>query len=196
MAEKLSAEPFVGSAGSDFPRKPTQREKAATSENEALRAKLRTTYIDQFISRIEINADGCWLWKGGQSGDYGQFWKENYDRCKAHRASYEIFIGEIPDGMDVCHTCDVKKCVRPTHLFVGTRKDNMQDASSKGRIYRGGANTPWTRLLTHCKRGHPLSGDNLCKVNSSNPKYKNRRICKECTKQNKHAAWLRKKESA
>ena len=54
-----------------------------------------------------------------------------------HRHVFEAFYGDIPDGMDVCHHCDNRKCVNPQHLFLGSRKDNMQDAMRKGRVQRG-----------------------------------------------------------
>lgn len=62
-----------------------------------------------------------------------------------HRIAYELLVGPIPDGMYVCHHCDNRACWRPDHLFVGTPKDNMQDAHRKGRLKvpRRKPSKPW-----------------------------------------------------
>lgn len=89
-------------------------------------------------SRTEVDPDtGCWIWLGStQSNGYGRV-AVNGRSVYAHRASYAEFCGEIPDGMDVCHTCDVRNCINPDHLFLGTRADNMRDCKVKGRTARG-----------------------------------------------------------
>lgn len=80
--------------------------------------------------------NGCWEWKGDlHPNGYG--YTTNYETNKrehVHRISFRIFKGEIPKGLYVCHHCDNRKCINPEHLFVGTAKDNMQDAKRKGRL--------------------------------------------------------------
>lgn len=82
---------------------------------------------------------GCWLWTGnckkaefGKVG-YGTIGWRKRSTYPAHRLSYEMHIGPIPDGLCVLHKCDVRPCVNPDHLFLGTYKDNAQDRDAKGR---------------------------------------------------------------
>ncbi len=86
----------------------------------------------------QLGSNNCWTWVGSCSGGskYGQtYYRGRVD--KAHRVSYMLFNGSIPPGHDVMHTCDNPKCVNPSHLITGTRKDNMQDAVKKGRHPHG-----------------------------------------------------------
>lgn len=80
--------------------------------------------------------NGCWEWKGElHPNGYGYTTNhENNKREHVHRMSFRIFKGEIPEKLYVCHHCDNKKCINPEHLFVGTAKENMQDAKNKGRL--------------------------------------------------------------
>lgn len=82
----------------------------------------------------------CWLWTGRPRADgYGRFGSQNNGRSAllAHRAAYLFTYGVIPDGAFICHHCDNRGCVRPSHLFTGNQLDNMQDAASKGRMASG-----------------------------------------------------------
>lgn len=100
-----------------------------------MKALRKIDRADGFAARFVPEAlSGCWLWWGDTSGKepYGQ-----YGDKKAHRLSWELHRGSIPDKMDVCHHCDTPLCVNPDHLFVGTRQDNMQDCAKKGRNSHG-----------------------------------------------------------
>lgn len=95
---------------------------------------------------------GCWLWIGSIDGNgYGQITHER-KRLKASRVSWEIHYGKIPADLHVLHKCDVPCCVCPTHLWLGTRSDNIRDAVTKGRLH----NQMMKR--THCPQGHAYSG--------------------------------------
>jgi len=82
---------------------------------------------------------GCWLWTGRiMRNGYGQAHGYNPRRViSAHRASYQYFIGPVSRGVQVCHRCDVRSCINPDHLFLGSAKDNQTDMAAKGRSLRG-----------------------------------------------------------
>jgi len=88
-------------------------------------------------------ASSCWLWKGAKGkNSYGKMSIDGKHK-KAHRISWEIYVGEIPKDMHVLHKCDNPPCVNPNHLFLGTQADNNKDMFSKGRGYdRNGVNNP------------------------------------------------------
>lgn len=94
-------------------------------------------FRERFLSRFDVAVNGCWIWKGSTfPSGYGQV-QFNGKRVPTHRLSYLLFIGPIPDGLEICHKCDVRPCGNPAHLFVGTRTDNMQDCKAKGRLKPG-----------------------------------------------------------
>ena len=80
---------------------------------------------------------GCWIWQKGKDKDgYGQFSFKNKN-YRAHRVAYRLYVGPIPKGMQVLHTCDTPSCVNPAHLFLGNNNDNMADKVQKGRQAKG-----------------------------------------------------------
>lgn len=90
----------------------------------------------RFWRRVERVESGCWIWRGSKDGGgYGAIsTSAGMAPAKAHRISWEMRNGPIPEGVEVCHSCDTPACVNPDHLWLGTHKQNMQDMSAKGRV--------------------------------------------------------------
>jgi hypothetical protein len=96
------------------------------------------TALERFEqSIIRMTESGCWLWeKTVDEKGYGRTSLNNV-AIKTHRLAWKLFVGEIPEGKHVLHTCDVRSCCNPNHLFLGTHKDNMQDRQNKQRHSHG-----------------------------------------------------------
>ena len=101
--------------------------------------------LARFHTKYKVNPEtGCWEWIGFiHPRGYGQFgvWTEG-KTYRAHKFAYERLVGPIPDGMIVRHKCDVKICVRPDHLELGTQADNMRDCLERGRHQSQNGGTP------------------------------------------------------
>lgn len=90
---------------------------------------------DRFSNMVRKSADGCWIWIGSRNnGGYGRIREDgNGKTMLAHRVSWILHRGELPRDILVLHRCDVRECVNPNHLFLGTYKDNAIDREKKGR---------------------------------------------------------------
>jgi hypothetical protein len=104
----------------------------------------------RFWSKIDKSGE-CWLWTGAlYKTGYGHVRINRHD-YRAHRIVYELLKGPIPEGLFVCHTCDVRRCVRPEHLWLGTTGDNTRDASAKGRMSYPRPRSPNAKIGAHTK---------------------------------------------
>ena len=99
------------------------------------------TFLQRLLSNMIIDDNGCWLWQGCISKDtgYGQINLYHYKKVKPHRFMAYCFHGLdlFNLSLDACHSCDVRHCINPFHIWVGSRSDNFKDAVAKGRWHGG-----------------------------------------------------------
>lgn len=100
----------------------------------------RQPLVERFWEKVN-KTEGCWLWTAAKKQkNYGMIGVLPSRNRLAHRVSWELHNGPIPQGMKVLHKCDNPPCVRPEHLFLGTHQDNMRDMVSKHRGSTCGGN--------------------------------------------------------
>lgn len=148
----------------------------------------RTPLAERFMAKVEKRGgDGCWEWTGHvMENGYGQAAVESGIHRLAHRVSYELHVGPIPEGLVIdhrCHSddkscsggdaCRHRRCVNPDHLEPVTQTENM----IRGRI--GEANRARAAEQTQCKHGHPFSGENLFYREARGKK---QRACRACSR--------------
>jgi len=97
-----------------------------------MKYKMKKTPFDRFWAKVQ-KQESCWEWIGAiRGGGYGAS-SLNGKEISAHRLSYILFKGPIPEGLNICHTCDNRKCVNPMHLICETQSYNLKDCYSKKR---------------------------------------------------------------
>ena len=132
--------------------------------------RVNRKHLAQLFSKVHISTeyfykgDPCWEWTGSlRGGGYARTTME-YRGYAGHIIMYQLFVGQIPDGLVLDHLCRVRHCVNPAHL---------EPVTSRVNIHRGEGFAGKNARKTHCLNGHPLSGDNLLKSANS-------RVCRVC----------------
>ena len=127
----------------------------------------KSTLMQRICQNIRICSDGCWYWMGSLDhygyGTLGASISKGKKTLKAHRLSYEMFVGSIPQGLHLDHLCSNKRCVNPEHLEPVTHSGNMQRMAMR---------------RTRCKNGHPWV--NTLRITKASGKVE--QWCRECNK--------------
>lgn len=141
-----------------------------------MRGRPSRPVAERFWSYVQ-RGDECWTWIGARDANgYGRLSLPGRGTIGAHRVSWELHRGEIPDGLCVLHRCDNPPCVWPEHLFLGTHADNVADRIAKGRSRYV---TGWR--VTHCPRGHAYDASNTRITPTGG------RVCRACRREDRRA---------
>ena len=155
----------------------------------------KVPYQQLFWYKVTPSDSGCWEWQGAISrAGYG-FFSVNRKLRTAHRVSYEMCVGDIPEGTGyhgtcVMHICDNRRCVNPSHLRLGTQRDNLNDMVAKGRApkHRVASSLRLLDKSATCGKGlHAWTEENIRLNGNGN------RICRHCRSINKRHRRLARK---
>jgi len=147
-----------------------------------LSGRMRVTnpaYVTRWIAKVKarsvVNENGCWIWQGPVAPNGYGYCGYGGQNVKVHRRMLEVKLGRRFARLEyACHTCDVRRCVNPEHLWLGTSKQNSFDSVSKRR-HQG-------QLKTHCPHGHEFNAENTGYKPDYNGNGIKSRFCKECVR--------------
>lgn len=129
---------------------------------------MRLTLIERLASRVALDDNGCWIWIGYvKPNGYATFTIKPKGTQYVHRVMYELFMGSIPEGLQLDHLCRVRECVNPNHLEPVTQREN---------ILRGVGWCAQKAAATHCAQGHPFDEENTYRYANGH------RSCRACNR--------------
>lgn len=136
---------------------------------------LRQPVEPRFLAKVE-KTETCWLWTAWiESNGYGRFWLDGRQHG-AHRVAYELYVGPIPDGLEIDHLCRVKHCVNPAHLEAVTASENI--------LRMAALRVPYQHARDTCPNGHPYDDENTISTRTG-------RACKTCKRDANRAYYAR-----
>lgn len=142
------------------------------------------TLEDRLLYGVESHDEGeCWIWKRNKRDGYGRL-KHNGALANAHRVAYELWVGPIPEELQIDHLCRNRACINPAHLEPVTHAENMRRGATKG----GALGPP---PVTHCKHGHEFTPENTgwCAGDREGQRY-----CRKCAARRTRDYYWRNRE--
>ena len=113
---------------------------------------MKKPILERFMRFVDKRINGCWVWTAYiERNGYGRFMPVKGKNCWAHRISYELHVGPIPQGLHLDHLCKNRACCNPAHLQPVTQRENN---------LRSNGLTALNAVKTHCKRGHEFTDEN------------------------------------
>jgi hypothetical protein len=153
-------------------------------------AASKKLWLEGFIRSCKRDENGCLIWQKGKDGRGYGIISTSEGLVKAHRFSYYLHYGAVPDELHVLHKCDVPLCCEPTHLFLGTDLDNVRDMDAKGRRVNVSSGINQNTYKMWCVNGHMFTEANtyICP--------RGRRLCRACNNERSRVYLAKQKQSA